>query len=93
MKSQSIMTQMAIKGLRAIYRHDIGFFDIGHPEHMITAKDIEGAGLCWPLTWLDHVPEDVRDKWHKFMNGQTFCEHGFYERDVRRFLFEVYREG
>lgn len=86
MKSQSITT------LRATYKHDLRCFDKGQPEKMLMARDIEGAGLCWPLDWLKDAPSELREKWYKFMDGQTFCDFGFYERDVRRFLFEVYRK-
>jgi len=86
------MNLLSITTRREIYKHDIQCFDAGHPEAMITARDVEGAGLCWPLGWLDGAPQHVIDKWNKFMYGQTFCEHGYYERDVRRFLFGVYRD-
>lgn len=83
MKSQSITK------LRAIYRHDIECYVMGAFDEMLMAKDVPGAGLCWPIDWLSKATSEVNDKWIKFMNGQAFCSEGFYERDVRRFLFDV----
>jgi len=83
------MKLLSITKLRATYKHDIECYVAGDFDEMLVAKDVPGAGLCWPIDWLAEASSEVNDKWNKFMSGQSFCSEGFYERDVRRFLFDV----
>jgi hypothetical protein len=59
----------------------------------VHARDVPDAGLCWPFKWLNNAEDYIQDRWSKFMDGQTYCDAGFYERDVRRFLFSIDWKG
>jgi hypothetical protein len=86
------MKLQSITDLRQNFEWDIACFEQKMSEDMRFARDIEGIGLCWPLDWFDNVEPEIKDKWNKFMDGQTFCSAGFYERDIRRFIYGVMRD-
>lgn len=86
---KSLLITLQIEMLRERFRHDIHYYLTDNIPSLLDAKWHPEVGLCWPLTWLEHVDEFIQDRWRKFMEGQTFCEAGFYERDVRRFLFNL----
>jgi len=46
----------------------------------------ESVGLTIPLDWIDTWFPEAEEAWTHFMTGQTFCEYGYYLRDVTRFL-------
>jgi len=80
---------ITVKRLRAEYINDMKMYEQDAHGDLITAIVVPEAGLCWPLDWLKDAPEELIQKWAQFMTGQTYCHAGFYERDVRRFLFGV----
>ena len=61
----------------------------GHYPTIIT--QVNGA-YYMPLDWVEKYAEGFKDPWEKFMNGNTFCENGFYLRDVTRFLSSKVRK-
>lgn len=81
----SQLTMMLIEQLRSQYQYDMDMAD-SESDLMRVAQLHEDFGIVWPLDWLKNTNEEIKDRWDKFMEGQTFCELGFYERDVRRFL-------
>ncbi len=67
-------------------KQDLCSFEAGEHEYLM-CKRYEGFGVVLPLDWATrHCPSLEKD-WDHFMRGQTFCEYGFYVRDVIRFLY------
>jgi len=52
----------------------------------IPEDDYIGGGVYLPLDWVEIWCPEAKEAWEQFMNGQAYCEYGFYLRDVYRFL-------
>lgn len=71
-----------------LINEDVKHMDGGGLDPMILTQVAgkEASGYYMPLNWVDKYAQGFEDAWTKFMNGQTYCEYGFYLRDVTRFL-------
>lgn len=76
--------KVTAKGILALIELDLEALERG--DHLMFLFNHVETGPLVPLDWLKKAnPEWIHD-WERFMNGQTFLEHGFFIRDVIRFL-------
>ena len=77
--------EVSAKGVLALIELDLEAIDSG--DHLMFLFFHEETGPLVPLNWLKRLghPEWIHD-WERFMKGQSYLEHGFFIRDVRRFL-------
>ena len=83
--------KLAVEMIRDEIEHDLEVYEEGGGKYLFLLyyKDI---GVVAPFDWLEPSLKEYKDKWGKFMEGQTFCMGGFYIRDVQRFLDIIERE-
>lgn len=84
-KSQSITELVA--NLRAVIEEDLKAYEAGERGRggfrlLVYVKDV---GVVVPFDWINFFP-DWKDKWFKFIEGQSVIEAGVFIRDVERFL-------
>jgi hypothetical protein len=75
-----------VKAVQALIELDLDELDRGG-DHLMFLFNHEETGPLVPLNWLENLGlQDWTEDWSKFMHGQTFLEHGFFIRDVQKFL-------
>lgn len=74
---------METKSILNLINQDLQAHECG--EIMEILNYHEETGLTVPFRWIEWIPE-LKEAWDRFMYGQTYCEHGFFVRDVVRFL-------
>lgn len=79
-------TQEKAKELYNLIEGDLLRIDNGKEPFVVLV--VEEFGEVVPMNFIEEWSLlDLQDSWEAFMHGQTFCEHGFYVRDVQRFLY------
>ena len=88
-KSQLVMD--LIGNLHKMIEGDLDRFEAGDREGFLFLKYAKHVGMVAPFAWIDDYP-DWKDKWERFMNGQTVCHAGIYCNDVSKFLRVLARD-
>lgn len=73
------------KTLLKLIQDDMDHMDAGGADPTILVP-VAMSGRYVPLDWVEKYAPGFKDSWGKFMDGQTYCEYGFYVSDVSRFL-------
>lgn len=71
--------------LLQLMEDDMDHMDAGGADPTILVP-VALSGRYVPLDWIEKYAGGFKDAWEKFMEGQTYCEYGFYFSDVTRFL-------
>jgi hypothetical protein len=80
-----------IGNLHKMIEGDLDRYDEGEREVFLLLKYVPEVGMVVPFNWVDNFP-DWREKFEKFMYGQTVCHAGIYPGDVSKFLRILRRE-
>lgn len=77
--------QAKVQEVLEVIEKDCEDFERGGTDLKILQAHDE-VGLTIPLDWIPAWLPEAEEAWTQFMSGQTFCEYGYYLRDVTRFL-------